>query len=394
MRQSTWGSPVVVGSNNMNAISGICDSRFDKLCEIFSANVSSGDDLGGSVAVVIGGELVVDIWGGWTDIEKTVPWSRDTITNVWSTTKTMTALCALMLVDRGLLDVNAPVAQYWPEFEANGKHGVLVRHIMSHTSGVSGWAQPIQVKDICDLEKSTAMLAAQEPWWEPGSGSGYHALNQGHLVGEVVRRITGLTLGTFFRQEIAEPLGADFHIGLDQRQFHRVSNVVPPPPLQFDLAALGLDSIPVKTLTGPVIDASDSWKSAWRQAEIGAANGHGNARSVALIQSVVAGGGEVNGIKLLSSSTVDLIFEEQSNGIDLVLGIPLRFGIGYGLSHSKSTPFIPQGRVCFWGGWGGSLIVVDVERDVTISYMMNKMESGIIGGTRSEALVRAAYSAL
>ena len=378
----------------MAEISGYTSTAFEPLIDIMSASLDAGDDLGASLAVTIEGEMVVDTWGGWADPEQTRPWEQDTITNVWSTTKTMTSLCALVLADRGELDLDAPVATYWPEFAASGKEGVLVRHLMSHTSGVSGWARPVVVEDLYDWEKSTAMLAAQAPWWQPGTASGYHALNQGHLVGEVIRRISGQSLGEFLAKEVAGPLGADFHIGLDPVHDHRVSNVVPPPPLPIDFASLDPDSVMVKTFTGPLPDASVSWTPAWRRAQIGAANGHGNARSVARIQSVVANGGEVDGVRLLKPETIDLIFREQSNGVDLVLGTPVRFGIGYALPLADTFPYIPDGRICFWGGWGGSMIIIDLDRRVTISYMMNKMAGGLVGNPTSAALITAAYAAL
>ncbi|HWM18966.1 MAG TPA: serine hydrolase domain-containing protein, partial [Ilumatobacteraceae bacterium] len=316
----------------MTEVHGTCDERFTAMRDLFAANLASGADLGASVAVTLDGESVVDLWGGWSDTDETVPWTRDTITNVWSTTKTMMTLSALVLVERGLLDVYAPVAMYWPEFAANGKDKIEVRHLLSHSSGVSAWAQPIVVADIFDWEKSTSMLAAQAPWWEPGTASGYHALNQGHLVGEVVRRITGLSLGQFFAKEVAGPLGADFHIGLAPEHDHRVSNVVPPPPLPIDVATLDPDSVMVKTFTGPAPDASIAWTEAWRRAEIPAANGHGNARSVARIQNVVACGGTLGDVTLLSSAGCERIFEEQFYGVDKVLGATMRHGIGYGLN--------------------------------------------------------------
>ena len=378
----------------MAEVDGTCDDRFEAVRQVLAGALDAGDDLGASVAVTMGAEPVVDLWGGWADEARQTPWQEDTVTNVWSTTKTMTSLAALLLVERGELDVYAPVARYWPEFAANRKEGVEVRHLMSHTSGVSGWAQPVQMEDIFDWERSTSMLAAQPPWWEPGTASGYHALNQGHLVGEVIRRITGTPLRTFFAEEIAGPLGADFQIGLDPADRGRVSNVVPPPPLAFDLEAIGADSVAVKTLTGPLADASVAWSEGWRAADIGAANGHGNARSVARIQSVVANGGEVDGVRLLSPETIELIFDEQSDGVDLVIGIPLRFGIGYALPQTATLPYIPDGKICFWGGWGGSMVVVDVERRLTIAYMMNKMQAGIIGNTTAGSLITAVYSAL
>ena len=191
----------------MADIQGSYDDPFAAVPDALAGLLDSGD-AGGSVAVFVDGEPVVDVWGGFADADRTVPWQRDTITNVWSVTKTMTALCALVLADRGDLDLGAPVARYWPEFAAAGKEGVEVRHLMGHTSGLWTWAEPMTVADLYDWEKATSLLAAQEPAWEPGTRSGYHALTHGYLVGEVVRRITGRTLGTFFREEIAEPLGA------------------------------------------------------------------------------------------------------------------------------------------------------------------------------------------
>ncbi len=378
----------------MSDVQGYCAAPFKRMRKVLAANLASGEDLGASVAVIVKGEMVVDLWGGWADSERSRAWGEHTITNVWSTTKTMTNLTALVLADRGLLDLDAPVARYWPEFAANGKQGVLVRDLLAHTSGVSAWAQPVSLEDVYDLPKSTAMLAAQPLWWERGTASGYHAFNQGHLVGEVVRRVTGKTLGRYFADEVAGPLGADFHIGLAAEHDHRVSNVVPPPPLPFDLDSLDRDSVMYKTFTGPAPDPTAAWTSAWRRAEIGAANGHGNARSVARIQAVVSNGGVIDGVKLLSSATIARIFEEQSNGVDLAIGIPLRFGIGYALPESQTMPDLPQGRVCYWGGWGGSLVVNDLDQNMTVAYMMNKMAPGIIGGPRSAALLSAAYAAL
>lgn len=378
----------------MAEVFGTVDERFSSLQDVLSGHLDSGDELGASLALTLDGVPVVDLWGGWADVDRTTPWGKDTITNVWSTTKTMTSLCALMLVDRGQLDVFAPVAKYWPEFAANGKENIEVRHLMSHTSGVSGWEQPFAVEDMYDEQTASAKLATQAPWWEPGSASGYHALNQGHLVGEVLRRVDGRTLGRFFAEEVAGPLGADFHIGLPESEFGRVANVVAPPPLPFDLAALDPDSPVVKTFTGPPADATASWTKEWREAEIGAANGHGNARSVARIQSVISNGGEVDGVRLLSPETIELIFQQQSDGVDLVLGVPLRFGIGYSLPQPETLPYIPAEKICFWGGWGGSMVINDLGRRMTVSYMMNKMAPGIIGSDRSESYIRAVYAAL
>ncbi len=210
----------------MSEVQGEYDDRFSPLRDLFQENLNAGEELGASIAVVRNGVSLLDLWGGWTDTERSTPWVQDTITTTWSVTKTMTALAALVLVDRGELNVYSPVAKYWPEFAANGKAGIEVRHLLSHTSGVSGWEPPFAPDDIYDWDRSTSLLAAQAPWWEPGSASGYHANSYGHLVGEVVRRITGTSIGRFFADEIAGPLGADFHIGLPEKDLPRVSNVV------------------------------------------------------------------------------------------------------------------------------------------------------------------------
>jgi CubicO group peptidase (beta-lactamase class C family) len=378
----------------MADVSGSCDARFEPVKDALAARLESGEELGASIVVDVDGDTVVDIWGGWRDADHRSPWTEDTITNVWSTTKTVTNLAALMLVDRGKLDPYAPVAKYWPEFAENGKERIEVRHILSHTSGVSGWEAPFAVEDMYDWDSSTRRLAAQKPWWEPGTASGYHANNQGHLVGEVVRRVTGQHLKAFVAQEIAGPLGADFQIGAAESDWERIAPVIPPPPLPFDLDALDHDSPVYKTFTGPAADAAMANTPGWRRADMGALNGHGNARSVARILKSLALGGTVDGVRLLSPDTIGVIFDEQSHGPDLVLGVPLRFGIGYALPETETVPYVPQGRACYWGGWGGSLILMDLGRRTTISYVMSKMAPGIIGSDRSESYVQAVHSCL
>jgi CubicO group peptidase (beta-lactamase class C family) len=375
-------------------VHGECEERFAAVRDLLARNLDSGEELGASIVVDIGGDVVVDLWGGFRDQAQTVPWDEHTITNVWSTTKTVTSLAALMLADRGQLDVDAPVARYWPEFGANGKQDVLVRHVLSHASGVSGLDQPAVVEDLYDWEKSTARMAAQAPWWTPGTASGYHALNYGHLVGEIVRRISGKPLRQFVAEEIAGPLGADFQIGAAESDWGRIAPVVAPPPLDADLSALDMNSPAVKTFTGPRPSADDANTPGWRRADIGAANGHGNARSVARIMSAVARGGESGGVRLLSPDTIELIFREQQNGIDVVNGVPIRWGIGYGLPLASFVPYIPDEKICFWGGWGGSVIIMDLGRQLTISYMMNKMGSGMVGSDRTARYVTAIYQAV
>jgi len=374
----------------MVEIHGTWDERFVGVRDALAQNFDDAGDVGACAAVMLDGELVVDIWGGHTDESRTQEWERDTITNVWSTTKTMTALSALVLADRGELDVDAPVACYWPEFAANGKEQVLVRHLMGHTAGLPGWTEPMTDADVCDWEKATSTLAAQAPWWEPGTASGYHAITQGFLVGEVVRRITGQSLGTFFAKELAGPLGADFYIGLAPADDDRVSRVIPPPELEMPPDP---DSIMVRALANPPLSAEASWTEMWRRAEIPAANGHGNARSVVAVQAALAGGGEVGGVRLLSEAGCEVVFRQQARGTDLVLGVPLCLGIGYGL-NSDETPLSPNPRACFWGGWGGSIVVNDLDARLCVAYVMNKMGEGTLGDMRGANIVLSTYAAL
>jgi CubicO group peptidase (beta-lactamase class C family) len=377
----------------MAEVHGTVDDRFAGVRDALAAQLD-GEELGASIAVDVDGETVVDIWGGFRDEARTTPWTQDTIVNVWSTTKTITALAVLTLAEKGQLDVHAPVAQYWPEFAANGKEAVLVKHLMAHTSGVAGWDPPFTAEDMYDWDSAVARLAAQAPWWEPGTASGYHAQNQGHLLGELVRRVDGRSLKQYVAEELAGPFGADFQIGATPEDEDRIAPVIPPPPLPVDLSALDPTSPMVRCFTGPVADAANANTAAWRAADLGALNGHSNAKGVLDIMRVVSLGGEAGGVRLLSDTTIDLIFDVQADDVDLVLGAPFRRGIGFGLSPSGAVPYLPDGRVAYWGGWGGSIIVMDVDRRVTTSYMMNRMAPGIVGSPRAEAYLGAVYAAL
>ena len=371
---------------------GTCPARFAAVREAFERNLAA-DDVGASFAVTLDGELAIDLWGGFADAARTRPWQRDTIVNVFSSTKTMSFLCFLLLADRGEIDLRAPVARYWPEFGANGKAGVQLRHLMSHSAGVPAQDAPLTEELLYDHARICSILAAQAPWWEPGTASGYHALIQGHLIGEVVRRVTGQSLGTFFRKEIAEPLSADFHIGLDPAQFSRVADLIPyapdpnapqPPP----------DSIAARTFARGMPDVQWTRGEGWRRAEIPAANGHGNARAMAQIHAALACGGSVGGRRLLSRDTCESVLEEQTNGVDLVIGVPVRFGLGYALIN-ETFPFSPNSRACFWGGWGGSLVLADLDARVSIAFAMNQMRAdAIVGDRRTYALCKAVYKAL
>lgn len=375
----------------MADVHGFAEPRFDRLSDLLSESIDSGTDVGATVSVTVEGETVVDLWGGWADEARTSPWHEDTIVNVWSTTKTIMALTALVCVERGLIDLDAPVALYWPEFAANGKENVRVKHLLSHTSGVPGWDRPFDVTDMYDWHESTSLLAAQAPWWAPGSASGYHSMSQGHLVGEVIRRATDSILGEYFAEEIAAPLGLDFHIGLHPHDDARVSPIIPPMMLDRDVDAMDKGSVAYKTSMGPQVDPRVANDFDWRRADISAANGHGNARSVARAQALIANGGTVDGVELLSPQTIERIFEVQSDGIDLYLGDRQRFGIGFALPNEDT--FHPDGKICYWGGWGGSKIIVDTTRRMTFSYVMNRMV-GSDDDSRAENLARATWDAL
>jgi CubicO group peptidase (beta-lactamase class C family) len=363
----------------MADIQGSYDDLFTAVPSALAGFLDDGDT-GASVAVFVDGEPVVDVWGGFADAARTIPWQPDTVTNVWSVTKTMTALCALVLADRGDLDLDAPVDRYWPEFAAAGKEKVLVRHLLAHTAGLPDWDGPI--RDLYDWPSATARLAAQAPQWEPGSAAGYHSLTQGFLVGEVVRRITGRTIGEFFAEEVAGPLGADFSIGLPAEHDHRVALTVPPPSRDEDYAASAPGSS-AAAVPGTAVRVRDGNSVAWRRAQIPAASGFGNARSVALVQSVMACGGAVRGVRLLSQAGCDRAREEQFNGEDRRLGMSVRWGLGYGLF----------GNSFGWGGWGGSLVMVDPESRMTVAYVTNQMREPA-DDNRGLELVMAAYDGL
>lgn len=277
----------------MAEVRGVCDERFDAVRQALAESLDK-DDVGASAAVYLDGEPVVDIWGGYADAARTVPWQRDTITNVFSTTKTMVALSVLLLADRGDLDFDAPVVRYWPEFGAAGKDGVLVRHVLAHTAGLPDFDRPLSGADLYDWDAVTARLAAQAPRWEPGTLAGYHSLTQGFVLGEVIRRITGRTPGAFFAADVAGPLGADFHIGLPAER------------------------------------------------------------------------------------------QEQYRGVDQVLGASMRYGLGYAIFD----------RSVGWGGWGGSLVMVDLDAHMTVSYVMNQMLDQSAGDYRGLGIVMAAYESL
>ncbi len=371
-------------------INGFTDDRFAGARTAFEANIANGSDIGASYCATLDGKTVVDLWGGHADEARTRPWEEDTIVNVYSTTKTMTALCALLLADRGELDFSAPVARYWPEFAANGKDGVTVAHLMSHSAGLPGWDNKVTKEVLYDWEQATSLLAAQAPLWEPGTQIGYHAVTQGYLVGEVVRRISGQSLGTFFRTEIAEPLGADFHIGLPASEDHRVADLVPPPG---GAAISDSDTAPFyRILNNPPINPLETRTRDWRAAEIPAAGGTSNARAVAEIHALLVNGGMAKGKQIMSEAGCRRALEFQIEGTCQVMNVPLRLGMGFGMPSERMP--LPSPNTVYWGGYGGSVILIDFDKRTTLAYVMNKMAGTTVGDMRSVMINMAMWQAL
>ncbi|KAI0459376.1 beta-lactamase [Xylaria acuta] len=380
----------------MAEVHGKCTPQFEKVHSLLQQFVESGEETGASIAVNVDGEEVVNIWGGYANPETKEPWAEDTIVGVASSTKMFSSLAVLMLVDSGVISVYDKVSKYWPEFAANGKDNVEIRHLLSHTSGVAGWDDTVTMDEICDPVTSAAKLAPQAPWWEPGTASAYHAYSFGHLLSEVVRRVTGMSLKQFITEKIATPLGADFQLGILEKDVPRVAKTTPPsgPNPDFKPGPLFM-----KAIANPMMPPDVGRRPAWMQGEIGASNGYSNAHAMNQILSTVtlAGHEGADGRKqLLSKSTVDLIFEEQSNGTDLAVGSPIRFGIGYAIRGDGDwvDDWMPAGNIAYWGGSGGSLGIMDVGRRVTITYAMNKRSASVIGNTASKAYIGAIYEAL
>jgi CubicO group peptidase (beta-lactamase class C family) len=307
---------------------------------------------------------------------------------------------AHLLADRGLLDLDAPVADYWPEFAAAGKEGVLVRHLLSHRAGLAGLREPHTLEQLYDWELTTARLAATEPWWEPGTRSGYHALTYGFLVGEVVRRVSGLLPGAFLEREVTGPLGIDFTIGLPEKEAGRAAEMVHPPAASSsEQAAVFAQLTPtaIAALTNPLAGADEANTPAWRAAEIPAANGHGTAREVAALYGVLAGGGSADGRRVLSPEAAERVREGQGGCRDLVLGAGFahetEIGLGLWLSGPNGS-YGPNPRAFGHDGFGGSCGLADPEAGLSLGYVMNRMGPHIADDPRKMALVKAVYSAL
>jgi CubicO group peptidase (beta-lactamase class C family) len=384
-------------------VQGECHPRFQAVRDAFARNLRDQDEIGAAVTVIVDGEPVVDLWGGHADLDRTQPWARNTLVNVYSCTKGMTALCAHRLVSEGRLDLDAPVSRYWPEFAAADKAALPVRWLLGHRAGLAAIRKVLPNEALYDWNAMCSGLAAETPWWTPGTAHGYHAVTFGWLVGEVVRRITGKSLGTYFREEVAEPLGVDFHIGLREDEHGRVAEMstLPPPAPGTEGVQLGTlilsdpDGLAARAFMNPASIAYGVNNAAWRTAEIPGANGHATARALATVYGVLARGGEAGGYRLLDSAGIARCREEQSHGPDLVLVIPTRFGLGFMLPQDRpDARFGPNPRAFGHPGAGGSVGFADPEARVGFGYVMNRMGPHILLDPRAMALIDATYSRL
>jgi CubicO group peptidase (beta-lactamase class C family) len=356
----------------------------DALSEI----LASGSEVGAALAVYVDKRAVVDLWGGHADAARTRPWERDTIVNLYSVGKAVTAVCALRLVEAGLLDLDAPVARYWPEFAQAGKAQIPVRYLLTHQAALPAIARPLPSGAWSRWDVMTEALAAQVPWWEPGAGHGYHVNTQGFLIGEVVRRITGKTLGTYLRESFADAAVVEFFIGVGPELDGRCAEVLPQQAspeseelrrqLSVDRATLsGLPLMRVNAYRNPpeISGMGVVNTRSWRAAEVPSTNGHGNARGVARLYSALAGDGELDGVHVLSPEIIARATEQQVYGDDLVLQRPTRFGLGFQLAMAE-RPLGPSPRAFGHFGAGGSLGFADPDARVAFGYAMNQGRGG------------------
>ena len=380
---------------------GTCDPRFAALREAFERNFAERGDWGAAVCVYVDGARVVDCWGGHADAARTRAFGPDTIVSVASTTKGMVALCAHMLAERGKLHLDAPVARYWPEFAAAGKQDIPVRWLLSHRAGLPAIRRALPAEALFDWEAMTGALAETAPWWTPGVGHGYHAITFGHLVGEVIRRAAGRTVGTFLREEVTAPLGADFFIGVPAEADGRAAEVLAPPPpgepTIWDTILADPESVSGRTFLNPPRTPNLINTRAWRAAEIPGANGHTSARGVARVYAALARGGELDGVRLLEPAAIDRAIEEQSRGRDTVLTLPTRFASGFMLGMPGGIFNCGPGRRTFGHpGQGGSIGFADPDAHIGFGYVTNQYVTGTAKypDRRVLSLVDAVYAAL
>lgn len=382
-------------------VDGEVEPRFEPLREAFVRNFTELGDRGGALCVYHRGRKVVDLFGGWVDPRQGKPYGRDTLQLVFSSTKGMTAMCAHILASEGALDLEAPVSEYWPEFAAESKGSIPVAWLLSHRAGLPTVDGELSFEEALAWYPVVEALAAQRPFWEPGSTHGYHALTFGWLVGEVARRVSGLSLGRVFATRVAEPLGLEAWIGLPEELEGRVAplSAASPPKLE-DLdpktletfsAFLSGDSLALRALS---LNGAFGWlterggpfnRPELHRAEVPAANGITDARSLAKMYA--ASIGEVDGLRLLSPEQLDKAVAVASDGPDRVLIVPSRFGLGFML-HSSFSPLLGPGSFGHSGA-GGSLGFADRDAEVAFAYVMNQMRLGLAGDARTTSLIEA-----
>ncbi len=379
-------------------IQGRVQPRYGNVKDAFAAQFATGEEIGASVAITVDGESVVDLFAGHADPARTRPWQRDTISHVYSVTKAMTALCAHRLIDRGVLELDAPVARYWPEFAQAGKGGISVRWLLSHRAGLQALRTRLPPESLYDWSAMCAALAGEKPVIEPGT-VGYHPITFGWLVGELVRRIDGRSLGRFFREEIAEPLGADFHIGLTPEEEARAADITdfaPPPELAEPFKEMFSADPPLLVLAFVNPSGFGSHNlSVHRRAEIPAINGHGNGAALARVYGALARGGEIDGVRVLSRESVERARALQAKGVDPLMNVPLRMALGFWLTQPGNPEFaMGPGRNTFGHpGAGGGIGFADPDARVGFGYVTNRMSSSIAVDPRPRALFEAFYAA-
>ncbi len=374
-------------SSESPEVHGRCEPSFESLRQALADIIDAGCEVGAALAVHVGKQPVVDLWAGHKDSARTRPWDENTIVNLYSVGKAVAAVCALRLVEGGALDLDSPVSRYWPEFAQAGKKHLPVRYLLTHQAALPAVFRALPLGAVLQWEAMTEALAAQEPWWEPGAGHGYHVNTYGFLIGEVVRRITGKSLGTYL-QEIASPAGIDFFIGFGSELDARCAHVIPPRPGPDTEQGRVLLDGELATLTGLARMRAGAYRNPpnlsgqgivntreWRAAEVPSTNGHGNARAVARLYAALAGDGDLDGVHILSPATVEMAIAEQVYGEDLVLQRPTRFGLGFQLTMPE-RPLGPRPRSFGHFGAGGSLGFADPDAHVAFAYAMNQGRGG------------------
>lgn len=398
----------MVNSKQMDEtpIAGICDGRFRRVRHEFARNFAERGDIGASVAVMLNGAPVVDLWGGWTDKGRTAHWEQDTIAPVWSVGKAVSAVCVLRLVDQGKVDLDTPVARYWPEFAQAGKEQLPVRMLLNHQAGLPAIGRPLPPgANVLSWQTMTTALAEQQPWWAPGSRFGYHTNTIGFLLGEVVRRVDGRSIGTYIREELRGILGIDFQVGVLPEDDARVSGWFPyqaaageesqRPWLERDPATLsGLELARFLAYRNPPgLPDGGPGTRVWRAAEFPSTNPHSNARAVARFFGGLARGGNIDGKQVLSPELIERANMIESDGEDAILGRPNRFGLGFQLTIPGVRPLGPGRRAFGHYGNGAVLGFADPDIGLGFGYVCNQAGRSW-RDPRNIALVDAVYASL